>query len=197
MRAKLIPFLIAASLLSGCGAAAKRTNFLSTYDNLDRVNGAHAFAADRAAFDSVSAVYVEPVVLRLDTKSNVTEEQAREIASELQSTLAAAIGEHRALVSAPMSNAAHLRVALTRIRKGVWLLNLHPGAKLMGSGLGGAAIEAELVDASGRQIWALVEMRKGDQMELDTFDELDDPRDAIEYWRKLVSSLFAPNQPRP
>lgn len=183
--------------LCGCSAAVLRTNFLSTYDNLDRVNGSHAFVGDRSALDAVTAVYVDPVSLRLDSKTNVTQEQAQQLAAELGSTLAEAVAEHRTLARTPTPNAARLRVALTRIRKGFLLVNLHPGAKLTGSGLGGAAIEAELLDASGRQLWALVEMRKGDQMELDTFDELDDPRDAIAHWGKVVGGLFAAHDPQP
>ncbi|GAB4386279.1 MAG: DUF3313 domain-containing protein [Phycisphaerales bacterium] len=184
-------------VLCGCSASVRRTNFLSTYDNLGRVQGSHAFVADRSALDAVTAVYVEPVSLRLDSKTNVTQEQARQIADELRAALTEAVAEHRTLARTPTPDVARLRVALTRIRKGAWLVNLHPGAKLTGSGLGGAAIEAELLDASGHQLWALVEMRKGDQMELDTFDELDDPRDAITHWGKVVRSLFAGHDPQP
>lgn len=187
--------LLLCLLLTGCGSAAKRTGYLSTYDQLDRNADGHLYAGKPADIASIQRVYVEPVDLRLDSKSNVTDEQARLIAAELHQTLSDEIARHRTLAANPAPDAARLHIALTRIRKGVWLLNLHPGAKLMGSGLGGAAIEAELLDPQGRQLWALVEMRKGDQMELDTFDELDDPRDAIEHWRKVIDQLFAPPAP--
>lgn len=184
-------------LLAGCKTTAARTDYLSTYDNLERASGGHAYQVEPASLAGVRAVYVEPVELRLDSSGNVTDEQARQIAGELRQALMDAIRPHRTLVSSPSPDAARLRVALTRVRKGVWLLNLHPGAKVMGSGLGGAAIEAELVDPSGRQLWALVEMRKGNQMEVDTFDELDDPRDAIEHWQGVIAALFAPPETQP
>lgn len=184
--------LVLCLLLVGCGAAAKRTGYLSTYDQLDRTADGQLHAGKPADIASIQRVYVEPVEMRLDSRSNVTDEQARQITAELHQMLSDAIARHRTLAANPAPDAARLHVALTRIRKGVWLLNLHPGAKLMGSGLGGAAIEAELLDPKGRQLWALVEMRKGDQMELDTFDELDDPRDAIEHWRKVIDALFTP-----
>lgn len=194
----LLPFAVALLLfLAGCKTSATRTGLLSTYDHLERVNGGHAYQAESADLAAVRAVYVEPVELRPDNKGNVTDEQARVLAGELHRALIEAIQPHRTVVSSPSSDAARLRVALTRVRKGVWLLNLHPGAKVMGSGLGGAAIEAELLDPSGRQLWALVEMRKGNQMEVDTFDELDDPRDAIEHWKGVIGALFAPHEPRP
>lgn len=182
-------------LLTGCKTSATRTGFLTTYDYLERVAGGHAYQAEPVLIAAVRAVYVEPVELRLDNKGNVADEQARVLAGELRQALIDGIQPHRTVVASPTPEAARLRVALTRVRKGVWLLNLHPGAKVMGSGLGGAAIEAELIDASGRQVWALVEMRKGDQMELDTFDELDDPRDAIAHWKGVASALFAPPAP--
>ncbi|KAA0217463.1 MAG: DUF3313 domain-containing protein [Leptolyngbya sp. PLA3] len=192
----LLPVALAALLvLAGCKTSATRTDYLSTYDNLEPSNGGQAYQADPADLAAVKAVYVEPVELRLDSKGNVSAEHARVLAGELQQALTDAIRPHRTVVSSPSPDVARLRVALTRVRKGVWLLNLHPGAKVMGSGLGGAAIEAELLDSSGRQLWALVEMRKGNQMEVDTFDELDDPRDAIEHWRGVVAALFAPPAP--
>ncbi len=189
--------LSALLVLAGCKTSATRTDYLSTYDNLERASGGHAYQVEPDSLAGVRAVYVEPVELRLDGKDNVTEEQAQVLAVELRQALIDAIQPHRAVVSSPSPDAARLRVALTRVRKGVWLFNLHPGAKVMGSGLGGAAIEAEMVDPSGRQLWALLEMRKGNQMEVDTFDELDDPRDAIEHWKGVVAELFAPPGSQP
>jgi len=179
------------AVLAGCSAEAKRTGFLSTYAHLDGADGGKVFVAGSDAIDQVQRVYVEPVELRLDSKSNVSDEQARQIAAELHEAMRAAIGAHREVVGQGDGTAARFRMALTRIRKGVWLLNLHPGTKMTGAGLGGAAIEAELVDAEGRQLWAMVEMRKGDRAELDAFSELDDARDAINAWAQQIEALFS------
>ncbi len=129
---------------------------------------------------------VEPVEIRLDERSNATDIKAQMLASKLQADIQQAV----TLPSSIGSKVATVRIALTRVRRSAPLLNIHPGTKLTGAGLGEAGIEAEIVDATtGQQLWALVEVRKGDRMELDTFAEYDDAEDAIAYFAQRFHDL--------
>jgi hypothetical protein len=96
------------------------------------------------------------------------------------------------VVSQPGEGVARVRVAVTDVTESTWYLNLHPASKLSGVGTGGAAMEGEVVDSvSGKQLGAVIQAGKGSQFELDTFNKLDDVKDAINRWAANASNRFA------
>lgn len=61
----------------------------------------------------------------------------------------------------------YIRAAITDVDVTNPLLNIHPGTKLTGAGLGGASMEAEAFDAvSMERIVAVVETQKGSRMSI-------------------------------
>jgi hypothetical protein len=85
-----------------------------------------------------------------------------------------------------------VRVALTDINESTWWLNLHPASKISGVGTGGASMEGEVVDSiTGRQLGAVIQSGKGSQFELDTFNRLDDVKDAINTWAENAGNRMA------
>ena len=71
------------------------------------------------------------------------------------------------VVSSPGKGVARLRVALTHIDKTNPALNIHPGTKLSGAGLGGAGMEAELVDSvTGETIGSVIDFQMGSRLSL-------------------------------
>ena len=75
-------------------------------------------------------------------------------------------------------------MALTDI-SGSTATSLLPQAKLMGAGIGGASMEAEVVDSmTGEQIGAVVESKKGSKMPFANLGEWDAARQVIDDWAK-------------
>lgn len=178
-------------LLVGCKSTIPdRSGFLSGYEGLESSGSVtlESPADDRLA--EYASFVIEPVALRLDDRSNATPERADALATLLRESVQAAVTESPRPADAHRT--ARVRMALTRIKRSTPILNLHPGTKITGAGLGEAGIEAEIVDAeTGEQLWALVAVRKGDRMELDAFNEYDDAEDAIAHWATVVRTLLA------
>ena len=69
------------------------------------------------------------------------------------------------VVNSPGPGVARVRVAITDIDKSMPVLNIIPQTHLMGFGIGGASMEAEVVDSvSGKQIAAVVKGEKGSRL---------------------------------
>jgi hypothetical protein len=64
-------------------------------------------------------------------------------------------------------------------------MNVLPQAKLTGLGIGGASMEAELLDSqTGEQIGAIIEGRKGSQVSLAGLKEWGDAKAIMDDWAK-------------
>lgn len=191
IRRLLLPVAVAA-LLSGCkGRMPEQSGFLTEYESLESSGSVTLESPADERLDEYSTFIVDPVELRLDDRSNPTPEKAQMLADQLRASV------EQAIAAAPRppeaERTARVRMALTRVRRSAPLLNLHPGTKLTGVGLGEAGIELEIVDRdSGEQLWALAAVRRGNRMTLDVFDEYKDAADAIEFWAELIGALLSP-----
>lgn len=172
------------ALASGCSAPAPRTGYLSNYDNLERID------KDIARYVSpelgeYSTFLVDPIEVRVQKEPPVLDDEQREdVIAFFRENLILAFEERGLTVTdAPEEGVARIRLAITDIRKGTWWLNVHPISKLSGAGIGGAAMEAEIVDSdSGIQLAAMVQRGWGNRFEIDTFNELDDVKDVLQDW---------------
>lgn len=181
--------MLTIALASGCSAPAPRTGYLSDYDNLERVD------KDIARYVSpelgeYSTFLVDPVEVRVQEKDSVlNDEQRQDVIAFFREHLIMALEERGLTVSdVPGPGVASIRMAITDIRKGTWWLNVHPISKLSGAGVGGAAMEAEIVDAeSGLQLAAMVQRGWGNRFEIDTFNELDDIKDVLQDWATEIA----------
>lgn len=178
------------ALLGGCKSSIPdRSGFLSSYDDLRATGTMRLESSVASDLASYGQFVVDPVEINLDARSNASDIQIKLLAQTLRTQVQQALSEH----ASDGSGQARVRLALTRVRRSAPLLNLHPGTKLTGAGLGEAGIEAEIIDAAtGRQLWALAEVHKGDRMEFDAFDEYDDANDAIVYFAKRFHDLVNP-----
>ncbi|MCW5769205.1 MAG: DUF3313 domain-containing protein [Phycisphaeraceae bacterium] len=179
--------VMAGSLACGCANRPGKTQsgFLSDYDDLIRVSDAEFARIDAEALASIDALFIEEVRLMVSTTpdgSPISEKSARELTDHVRVALAKSFASEYQIVDGPGEGVGRLRVAITEVKKPATVLNLHPASKLTGAGLGGATIESEILDDRGAQIAALIEPRKGDQFELDTFAEFEDAMDAIDAW---------------
>ncbi|MBX3367375.1 MAG: DUF3313 domain-containing protein [Phycisphaeraceae bacterium] len=175
------------SLVCGCANRPGKTQsgFLSNYDDLVRVSDAEFARIDAEALATLDSLYIEEVRLMVSTTpdgSPISEKSAQELTDHVRVALAKSFASEYRIADGPGEGVGRLRVAITEVKKPATLLNLHPASKITGAGLGGATIESEILDDRGTQIAALIEPRKGDQFELDTFAEFEDAMDAIDAW---------------
>lgn len=189
----------------GCRAAPPpRTGFLSSYDNLEKIDRTtYRYLSDRIA--GYEVLVIDPIKLRVEAAdSRLSAEQLEEVAQYFATRLTQALNEAgypsqlgQSDVGYP-EGALQVRIAITDARAATVLLNLHPGSKLTGAGTGGASMEGEIVDpATGRQLAAFVQSGRGSQFEFDQFSRLDDVKDVIDDWvEELVDELDAARQAR-
>ncbi len=175
----------------GCASTPPpMTGFLNDYSNLAKgKDGALRYIDPELR--GYSRFIVEPVQIRTQRTPPVLDPKERaEVARYMRDTLRKVLREGGfQLTESADFGVGLIRVAITDVQKSKWYLNLHPGTKLTGAGVGGASMEGEIVDSvTGKQLGAVVQSGKGNQFEFDTFSELDDVRDVIDRWSKAAGN---------
>ncbi|MEO0629930.1 MAG: DUF3313 domain-containing protein [Planctomycetota bacterium] len=182
---------VAAFVLTGCTASLpERAGYLSDYSNLETIesNRMRFVSPELGSYD---AFMVDPVEFSFEGDLNA--EHRASLANHTRTRL---VTELRAsgveVVDEPGVDTARVRIGLTDIAKAKWYLNLHPVTKVTGVGLGGASMEAEIIDSvTGAQLAAVIRSDYGSRLELDMFSTLDDARDAINAWAKEAAARIA------
>jgi hypothetical protein len=157
-------------VLSGCGGGEQvKTGFLSDYSKLQKESDSSLRYVNEKAVAGYSGFMIDPVkvVLQSGAKSEgqLTEQQKTDLTNYLHSKIVEAVqGAGKKVVYQPAAGVARVRVALTNIEK-TSAVNMVPQASLLGAGIGGASMEAEVVDSvTGQQIGAVVESGKGSRI---------------------------------
>jgi len=115
----------------------------------------------------------------------LTQEQVRELTSYMQSKLIEAVkASGRKVAFSPAAGVARIRVALTSIEKSD-AINMLPQASLLQAGVGGATMEAELVDSmTGKQIAAVMQSGKGSRIPFTNLGDSAAAKSVIDEWAK-------------
>ncbi len=121
------------------------------------------------------------------TEGKLTQEQIEDLTNYLHSKLVEAVKDSgHSVVHQPGRGVARIRTAITDIDE-TSIVTLYPGAKLSGLGLGGAALEAEIVDSNtGKQIAGLVEAQKGSRIPFAGLGKWDAAKQAMDEWGKRL-----------
>ena len=180
--------VLAAAIGCSSKATAPPSGFLQDYSRLVKANdGAMRFVSPD--LKNYSAFMVDPVGIRVrrDPPKLKPEEQA-EVARYFNESFAKVLtNQGYRVVDKPDVGVARVRIALTDINESTWWMNIHPASKLSGAGTGGASMEGEVVDSvTGKQLAAVIQSGRGSQFEIDTFNKLDDVKDAIDTWAKAA-----------
>ena len=180
----------------GCGAQrAQRTGFLSDYSKLKPYSDvSYRNIPSQATIRRYSKFIVDPVVIHFHTgskaieertKGKITEQDITDLKNYMHDAIVNAISDRYGIAYRPGPGVARVRIAITDLKKSNVLMNIHPGSKLLGSGLGGASLEAEWLDSqTGKQIAALVESQLGDRLSLDGLSEWGDAKAIMDDWAK-------------
>ena len=160
----------------GCVAETPRyTGFLSDYSKLESQSNTSFRYLDMTELGKYSKFIIEPVEMRLykssEASSSLSQEDRTDIKSYMHAALVKALeGGPYEIVYRPGPGVARVRVAITDLKKSEIIQNTMPLTKLAGTGLGGASLEAELVDSqTHKQIGAVVESQVGDRLSLDGY----------------------------
>jgi hypothetical protein len=155
-----------AVMLGGCSKEVKHTAFLSDYSKLQKESGSSLRYVNEAAVDKYSTFIIDPVkvVYREDVKAKdkLTEQQETDLTNYMYRKLVEAVqGAGKKIGNEPGPGVARVRVALTDADS-TNFINILPQASLLGVGIGGASMEAEVVDSvTGEQIGAVIDSDKG------------------------------------
>ena len=173
----------------GCVAETPRyTGFLSDYSKLESQSNTSFRYLDMTELGKYSKFIIEPVEMRLykssEASSSLSQEDRTDIKSYMHAALVKALeGGPYEIVYRPGPGVARVRVAITDLKKSEIIQNMMPLTKLAGTGLGGASLEAELVDSqTHKQIGAVVESQVGDRLSLDGYATWGDAKAIMDGW---------------
>lgn len=179
----------------GCGPGrATKTGFLSDYSRLSKESDSTLRHVNKRALAKYSNFIVDPVKVHFHmgskaiehrTKGKLTQRQVTDLTNYLHAKIVKAVEDSgNRVVYRPASGVARIRVALTDIDKSS-AASLLPQAKLIGAGIGGASMEAEVVDSmTGEQIGAVVESKMGSRMPFANLGEWDAAKQVMDDWAK-------------
>lgn len=181
--------LVATSLLSaGCSAQKSvSVGFISDYSNLEPTGDkSMRYLAPDNALAGYSSFIIDPVKIHFHAQAKGTDTPRADVenlAIYMRGALVDAIADKYKVVSRPGPGVARVRIALTDVKKSSPALNVLPQTKLVGMGLGGVAMEGEIVDTqTGRQLAALIESRLGERISLDGLSKWGDAKAVIDGW---------------
>lgn len=167
------------ALLVGCSGRPKvsYSGFLRDYSQLKpdpAAEGALTWLAPESKLRQYKKFMVDPVIVHFAPDAEgtaIAPDELKELADYFHSQVVEKLSEsgHYGVVKAPGPVVARLRIAITDIDKTTPAANIHPAMKLSGIGLGGAAMEGELVNSvSGERLGAVVDSQSGGRLGVTT-----------------------------
>ncbi|MHC4913108.1 MAG: DUF3313 domain-containing protein, partial [Planctomycetota bacterium] len=188
-----------ALMLVQCGCESKemaRTGFLTDYSRLRAESDTSLRYINKTALGAYSGFIVDKVKVHFFTgasaieaksEGKITEQELNDLANYFHSAIVKAVSDSgRKVVHQAGPGVARIRVALTDIKE-TGALNVLPQASLLGADVGGAAMEAEVVDSmTGKQIGAVVESKKGSQVPFSNLGDWGTAKGVMDDWAKRL-----------
>ena len=191
MKGTRVLMVVAVGLIliqSGCGSESTvRTGFLSDYSRLQFESSTSLRYINDRVLAKYSSFIVDRVQVHFHSGSKsqgkLTQQQISNLTSHMHANIVVAVkNSGKKVVYQPAPGAARIRVALTDIEK-TNAVNILPQASLIGAGLGGASMEAEIIDSmTGEQIGAVVESQKGSRIPFSNLGEWTTAKKIMDDW---------------
>ena len=192
VRSGLMVILLGA--MAGCAVPVKeqpRAGFISDYSSLEQESeNAYAYASE--SLGEYQQFLIEPLEILIEQSD--TEEEAAFSDEELESLQVYFAEQLRSaltrddgyeVVEEAGDGVARVRHGLTALDASTGALNISIFTKLTGAGLGGAAMEGEVVDSlTGQQLSAAVQWGNGSRVLAAGITKLGDAKGQIKRWAK-------------
>ena len=182
---------IVSAMAAGCATVQDpgRTGFLSDYSKLEEIEENH-LVYDSGNFGDYSKFIIEPVAMlyrQPEDKRIFDDEELADLQAHFATKVRKALIEDDGyqVVEANAPGTARLRIGITDVDDTIGVLNLSIYTKITGAGLGGAAMEGELVDSvTGEQIGAVIRWGSGSRILKAGFTHTGDAKIVINRWVK-------------
>ena len=181
----------------GCGSKdVSQTGFLTDYSRLEKKSSSSLRYINKGALDNYSSFIADRVEVHFHkgakaieerTKGKLTQQKIDDLTNYMHAKILEAVRESGNRVAyQPAAGVARLRLALTDIDRST-AASLLPQAKLAGAGIGGASMEAEIIDSmTGEQIGAVIESRIGSRIPFSNLGEWDAAKQVMDDWTKKL-----------
>ncbi len=199
---------------------ASNTGYLSDYSKLKEPSGFEAIEGSTFRYKDSSVVkgkyqgfILEPVIVKFqieskaaaaESKGKLTQQDINDLTNYFGSAIIDAIKDAGyKLVYRTGAGIARIRVAITDLRKTNIIFAAVPTARITtGIGVGGAAIESEMVDSvSGKQITACVESKPGSRIPFTGLSKWGGAQYAMDSWvsrfKKQLAEMKNNNTSKP
>jgi hypothetical protein len=185
----------------GCDSNFTPTGFLSDYSHLQSESNPALWHVKEGDLHAYHSFIVDPVKVRFHNRAKAIEEQTKgkltqieinQLAKYMHAKIVQAIQNSGNKVTyQPGTGVARIRVAITDIEKST-IASLFPQARLAGIGLGGASVEAEIIDSiTHRQIGAVIGAQKGSRIPFTNLRQWDAAKQVIDDWTKRFQKNLA------
>ncbi|MHC4299958.1 MAG: DUF3313 domain-containing protein [Planctomycetota bacterium] len=169
--------------------------FLSDYSRLESVSDTTlTYTNPKVDLADYSKFILDPVVVHFHDEAEKPEMSRKELAELRQHMFAAvhnAILKDYQIVRRSGPGVARIRIAITDIKKSTPVLTVLPPGRLVGFGLGGAAMEAEVLDSqTGEQIGAVIESQEGNRLSLEGLSKWGDTKAVMNAWAEHFKELI-------
>jgi hypothetical protein len=186
----------AALLLAACAAPVKeqpQSGFLSRYDQLEQT-GERSYEFFSSSLSGYHEFVIEPPQILFEhDPEQWSDEDLEEIKTYFSERLKKELTDNDGfvVVDKPGPGVACLRVGLTALDASNGALNLSIYTKITGAGLGGAAMEGEIVDyETGAQLGATIRWGNGSRVLRAGLTRLGDAKLQINRWSKDLRKML-------
>jgi hypothetical protein len=178
-------------MVAGCATVQDpgQKAFLSDYSKLEEIEENH-LVYDSGNIGSYSKFIIEPVAMlyrQPEEKRKFDDEELEDLQIHFATKVREALIEDDGyqVVEVPGPGTAKLRIGITDVDDTIGALNISIYTKITGAGLGGAAMEGEVVDSvTGEQIGAVIRWGSGSRILRAGFTHTGDAKIVINRWAK-------------
>jgi len=182
---------ILSALAAGCATVQDpgQAGFLSDYSNLEEINANH-LVYDSGNLGNYSKFIIDPIAMlyrQPEEKRIFSDEELEDLKVHFKTAVIEALTEDDGfqVVEAAGPGTARLRVGITDVDDTIGALNISIYTKITGAGLGGAAMEGEMVDSmTGEQIVAVSRWGSGSRILRAGYTHTGDAKILADRWAK-------------